>query len=108
MQSIVLDAHLSGLLGFALKARQAATGLDAVKRGVKRKKIAFILCDSTLGKNSFKKVMTIARMSEIPVFIVDATDTENKLLHLSGYKIIGIEQGSFAQGFLKYLRQENK
>ncbi len=108
LQSIRMDIHLSGLLGFALKARQAFPGSEAVQRAAKRKKIAFILVDSALGKNSFKRVMNIARSYDIPILTIEQAENRKSLLNLTGYKIIGIQQGSIAQGFLKYLSQESK
>ena len=107
-QQIQLDKHLEGLLGLAVKARAAVRGFEAVRRAAAKNKLALILIDSGVSKNTLKKVSNIATQHRIPAFVVSGSPAEQLLFSITGYKITGIQHGSIASGFLNYLRQENK
>ncbi len=98
IQTIVLDPALAALLGFARKARQVEAGFEAVRRGIEKQKIAFVLVDDSLAENSFKKILAAARQRQTPLLRVRKGE-DISLLKISGNKILGLHHGGLAKGF---------
>lgn len=107
MKKIELNSKLSGLLGFAQKSRAIESGFEAVRRGIVKGKIAFVLVDESLAQNSFKKISLIAKRHHTPMMIVKST-RYGGLVNMAGYKIVGMHQGQLAKGFIDKLKQENQ
>jgi ribosomal protein L7Ae-like RNA K-turn-binding protein len=105
-QKVTLNSGLNSLIGFARKSRALESGYEAVRRGLEKQKIAFILLDESLAESSYKKVINFARIYNIPVFIV-LRGENSSLADSTGYKILGMHHGGLAKGFIDKLRQEN-
>lgn len=103
---ITLNSELISLLGFAQKSRNVDKGFQAVRHGLSRKRVAFLLLDKSLGESSLKKTMSIARQHKTPVLMVDDESKQNSLVSIAGYKILGVHKGGLATGFIKKLKQE--
>ncbi len=108
IQYITLSSDLIGLIGFAQKARAVDKGFQAVKSGLTRGKIGFLLLDKSLGESSFKKIASIARLHKIPVFMVTDGSKQKSLSYITGYKILGVHKGGLAAGFIQKLKQEHQ
>jgi len=104
---ITLNSPLASLIGFAKKSRALERGFEAVRRGMEKKKVAFVLIDETLAENSLKKITALARQFDTPVLLVQKGENSN-LLEGTGYKILGMHPGGLAQGFVDKLKQENQ
>jgi len=104
---ITLNPGLISLIGFAKKSRNLESGFEAVRRGIEKKKVAFLLLDETLADNSFKKISALAQRHDVPVLIVQKKENSN-LLNTTGYKILGMHQGGLAKGFIDKLKQESQ
>ena len=104
---ITLNSPLASLIGFAKKSRALERGFEGVRRGVEKKKVAFILVDETLAENSFKKITALARHYNTPVLIVQKGG-DSGLYNGTGYKILGMHPGGLAKGFVDKLKQENQ
>lgn len=107
IQKIILSAGLNSLLGFAKKSHALVFGYEALRRGLEKYNIAFILLDESLAENSFKKIKNFARMYNIQIYVVQQGENST-LATFAGYKILGMRQGSLAKGFIDKLRQENQ
>jgi vacuolar-type H+-ATPase subunit F/Vma7 len=107
IQKVTLNSGLNSLIGFARKSNVLESGYEAVRRGLEKQKIAFILLDESLAENSYKKVTNFARIYNTPVFIV-LRGENSSLVDSTGYKILGLHQGGLAKGFIEKLRQENQ
>lgn len=99
-----MDPALAALLGFARKARQLEAGFEAVRRGIEKHKIAFVLVDDSLAENSFKKIFAAARQHQTPLLRVRKGETVG-LFKISGNKILGLHHGGLAKGFLDKLNR---
>ena len=106
-QKIVLNSGLVSLIGFARRSHNLESGFEAVRRGIEKRKIAFVLVDESLAENSFKKIISIARRFDTLVLIAQKSEDTN-LRDTMGYKILGIHQGELAKGFIDKLKQENQ
>lgn len=104
---ITLNPALISLIGFAKKSHHLESGFEAVRRGIEKKKIVFLLLDETLADNSFKKISALARHHDIPILVVQKSAGSN-LLDTTGYKILGMHQGGLAKGFIDKLKQESQ
>ena len=105
-QTITLNQNLISMLGFAQKARVIEKGFQAAKRGIIRGKVAFLLLDKSIGENSLKKTMSMARLHKIPVLIINEGPNQQTLFNIAGYKILGVHKGELAAGFIQKLKQE--
>ena len=105
-QTIILNQNLISLIGFAQKARVIEKGFQATKRGIMKGKVAFLLLDKSIGDNSLKKAMSIAKLHKIPVLIVNEGPNQQSLFNIAGYKILGVHKGGLAAGFIQKLKQE--
>ncbi len=74
----------------------------------KKGNVALILVDTELSDNSFKKIRTMAERTGIPLCRVKKSEEGYDLIQLLGYKIVAIQEGDLAQGFIKKLKQESQ
>ena len=92
------EQKLSGLMGFAIRARQAAMGTDACRILIRGGKCGILLVDGNAGNNTREKAEEICRQSGTPLLMLPpgmigkATGKECMLL--------GIQKGSFSEGIL--------
>jgi len=90
----VNETKLKGMLGLALRARQASLGMDACRILIRSGKCGIMLLDGETGPNSRKKAQDMCSQAGVPVMILpagmiaEATGKDNMA--------IGISKGSFA------------
>lgn len=88
------ETKLKGMLGLALRARQASLGMDACRILIRSGKCGILLLDGETGPNSRKKAQEMCSRSDVPVMILpagmiaEATGKDNMAL--------GISKGGFA------------
>ena len=93
------ERKLAGLLGFAVKARQAAAGADACRILIRSEKCGVLLLDGGASPNTRKQAEESCSRSGTPVIVLpegmieQATGRDNM--------VIGIPKGSFSEGILK-------
>ena len=95
---------LAGMLGFAVKARQAAAGMDACRIMVRSGRCGVLLIDAETGPSSRKKAEDMCREAETPVRILPPG-----LISQSTGKdsmLIAIQRGTFAEQILNLLNDQ--
>ncbi len=102
-----LTDRLITLFGFAKKARMTVSGLEAVKRAIMKEKLAIVLVQTTVGKNTLKKIQQLTRRNDIPIFGVSG-DSPVEVQLWGGYKIYGVRKGELANAIMEQVKQENQ
>lgn len=93
------EQKISGMLGLAVRARQAVAGMDACRIMVRSGKCGVLLLDADAAANTRKRAEDLCLRSETvmmllpPGLIEKATGKENM--------IIAVQKGSFAEQLLK-------
>jgi len=95
----VNERKLAVLLGFAVKARQAAAGADACRILIRSGKCGVLLLDEVAGPNTRKKAEDLCRMTETPLAVLTPGLIEQATG--KGSMLLGIQKGSFSEGILK-------
>ena len=79
---------LKGMLGFALRARQAAAGMDACRIMIRSGQCGVLLVDGASGENTRKRAEEMCSRTETPFrilpegLILESTGRENRVLGL--------------------------
>ena len=86
---------LKGMLGLALRARQAAPGMDACRIMVRSGNCGLVLLDGEAGPNTRKRAEEMCARTGTPV----RTVPEGMIREATGKSniVIGIRKGSFAE-----------
>ena len=66
------ETKLKGMLGLALRARQASLGMDACRIMIRSGKCGIMLLDGETGPNSRKKAQDMCSQTGVPVMILPA------------------------------------
>ena len=66
------ETKLKGMLGLALRARQASLGMDACRILIRSGKCGIMLLDGDTGSNSRKKAQDMCNQADVPVMILPA------------------------------------
>ncbi len=93
------EQKATGMIGFAVRARQAAAGPDACKAMIRTGKCGVILIDAGSGESTRKKAEDLARKTDIPAVILPAGLIEDATGKSS--MVMAIRQGSFSEAILK-------
>ena len=93
------NQKLAGLLGFAVKARQAAAGTDACRILIRSGKCGVLLLDEDAGSNTRKKAEDLCRLTETPLTVLTPGLIEQATG--KGCMLLGIQKGSFSESILK-------
>ena len=99
------DRKLAGLLGFAVKARQAAAGADACRILIRSGKCGVLLLDEAAGPNTRKKAEDLCRQAETPLSILTPGLIEQATG--KGSMLLGIQKGSFSEGILRLTKDSD-
>ena len=92
---------MAGMLGLAMRARQAAAGMDACRIMIRSGKCGVLLADEAAAPGTREKAEAMARQAGVPYrvlpsgMILDATGRDNR--------IIAIREGSFAEQIISML-----
>ena len=99
------DRKLAGLLGFAVKARQAAAGADACRILIRSGKCGVLLLDGGASANTRKKAEDLCRQTETPLAVL----TPGLIEHATGKgsMLLGIQKGSFSEGILRLTKDND-
>ena len=97
--------RIGGMLGLALRARQAAAGMDACRILVRSGECGVLLLDGAAAENTRKRAEELSGRSGTPVVILP----EGLIEEATGKSniILGIRKGSFAEQILAYAREED-
>ena len=90
---------LAGILGLALRARQAAMGTDASRIMIRTGKCGLLLLDGDAGLNTRKKAEELCRQTGTPMLVLpsgmirSATGKSNM--------VMAVSKGGFAEEMMK-------
>ena len=90
---------LAGLMGLAIRARQAAIGIDACRMMIRNGQCGVLLADGSAGDNTRKKAEDLCRQSGTPLMILPPGSVEQATG--KSCRLLGIRKGSFTEGILK-------
>ena len=90
---------LKGMLGLALRARQAALGMDACRILSRAGKCGVLLLDAGAGPNTRKKAEDLCRLTDTPMVLLPPGLIEQSTGRSS--MVIAVREGSFAEQFLR-------
>ena len=93
------EQKLAGLMGFAIRARQAAAGSDACRIMIRSGKCGVLLADGSAGENTRKKAEDLCRQSGTPLMVLPPGTIEKATGR--DCRLLGIRKGSFSEGILK-------
>lgn len=102
-RKVILNSKLKSLIGFATKARGLENGFEGVRRALAKGKLAVILVDDSLAKDSLRRILKLSRQSRTPLLQVAGDEAGESLFAHCGYKILGVRRGPIAGGFLEFL-----
>ena len=93
------EQKLSGMLGLAVRARQAAAGMDACRILIRSGKCGVMLVDGDAAANTLKKaknlcVRTQTDMMILPPGLIEKATGKSNM-------VIAVQKGSFAEQLLK-------
>ena len=93
------EQKLSGMLGLAVRARQAAAGMDACRILIRSGKCGVMLVDGDAAANTLKKaknlcVRTQTDMMILPTGLIEKATGKSNM-------VIAVQKGSFAEQLLK-------
>lgn len=95
---------IKGMIGLALRARQAALGMDACRIMIRTGKCGVLLVDRTAGFNTRQKTEELCRRTGTPIrtmpegLIEEATGRANM--------IIGLQKGHFSEQILHCVQDD--
>ena len=93
------ERKLAGMLGLAIRARQAAAGMDASRMMIRTGTCGVLLVDGDAGPNTRKKASDLCRQAGTPMMILPPGLIEKATG--KGSMVIAIREGSFAGQFLQ-------
>ena len=99
------EQKMKGMIGLAMRARQAAAGTDACRILIRSGKCGAVLLDGAAGANTRKKAEELCERSGTPLRILPegmieaATGRSNMTL--------GLQKGSFAEQILSEFREQD-
>ena len=91
--------QMAGILGLAVRARQASSGMDASRIMIQSGKCGVLLLDAEAGPNTRKKADDLCRRTETPMIILPSGLIEKATGKSS--MVIAVREGSFAEQFLR-------
>ena len=96
---------LRGLIGLALRARQASAGADACRILIRSGNCGILLLDGAAGPNTRKKAEALCRQAGVPLAVLP----EGMIGEATGRSsmMIGLHQGSFADQIKSEFRDED-
>lgn len=95
------ERKLAGMIGLAVRARQAAAGMDACRIMIRAGKCGVLLADGETAPGTREKAEGMARQADIPFrvlppgMILEATGRDNR--------VIAVSRGSFAEQIISML-----
>ena len=90
---------LTGILGLALRARQAAMGTDACRIMIRAGKCGILLLDGEAGPNTRKKAEDLCRQTGTPMLVLPS-GTIRKATGKSNM-VMAVSKGGFAETLMK-------
>ena len=93
------EQKLAGMLGLAVRARQAAVGMDACRIMIRAGKCGVLLVYADTGQNTRQKAEDLCRQTETPLMLLPAGLIEKATGKSS--MTAAIQKGSFAERFLQ-------
>lgn len=106
INSFQFNEKLLTLFGFAKKARAVASGYEALKRAVMKRRVGVIIIIGKIGEHNFQRVRRLSQKYKVPVFLAREDEKFRKATGYTNQKLFGIYHGELARGFLNILRQE--
>ena len=93
------EQKLKGLVGLAVRAGQAASGMDASRILIRSGKCGVLLLDSAAGANTRKKAEDLCRSTGTPLTVLP----ENLIEAATGKSnmMVAVSKGSFAEEIIK-------
>ena len=98
------EQKLTGMLGLAMRARQAAAGMDACRIMIRSGQCGVLLADGETAPGTLQKAEDLARQSGTPFRVLPA----GMILKATGRdnRIIAVRTGSFAEQMITLLPEQ--
>ena len=95
---------ISGLIGFAVRSRQAVFGADACRIMIRSGRCGLLIIDGSAGTNTRKKAGEMCARSDVTV----RTVPEGTISGITGKTsmVMAVRQGSFAEALISELTEE--
>ena len=93
------DQKVKGMIGLAVRARQAAAGSDACRILIQKGKCGVLLADGSVGENTLNKARDLCRSYGRPIVMLTPGTIEKATGKCC--MLLGIQKGSFTDGILK-------
>lgn len=93
------EQKLAGMIGFAVRCRQAAAGTDACRIMIRSGKCGVLLVDEETAPNTRKRAEELCGPENVPIIILKAGLIEQA--SGKGCRIMGVQKGSFSEQILK-------
>lgn len=98
------EQKLAGLIGLAIRARQAAAGMDASRNMIRNGCCGIVLLDAETGPNTRKKIHELCERADTPMRIIQPELIGNA--SGEGHMLLSIKKGSFADEILRITQEE--
>jgi predicted RNA-binding protein YlxR (DUF448 family)/ribosomal protein L30E len=95
------NKELQGLLGFAIRAGHGVTGVTAIERYLKKKKIVLVVLDTDAGETTKKRINNICLHGNVPVFEYSGDRSLEDVIGKTNCRSIGIIDVQFARSIKK-------
>ena len=95
---------INGLIGFAVRSRQAVFGADACRIMIRSGRCGVLIIDGSAGPNTRKKTLEMCARSDVPV----RTVPEGMISGITGKTsmVMAVRQGSFAEALISELTEK--
>jgi len=100
----VNNRKVCGLMGLALRARQAEAGTDACRILIRSGKCGVLLMDGNAGPNTRKKAKELCERTQTPLLVLPGGMIESATGRCN--MLLGIRQGGFADEILRTAQEE--
>ena len=98
------NEKISGLIGLAVRSRQAVFGADACRIMIRSGRCGVLIIDGSAGPNTRKKAVEMCARSDVPVKTVH----EGTIGGITGRTsmVMAVRQGTFAEALISELTEE--
>ena len=91
------SSSIQKMMGFAHRAGKLLLGKTAVENGLKNGKVKLIVLDNTAGKTTREGIQGKCIASDLPIIVLNDSDSLGKLLGKANCKCAGIIDSHFAK-----------